>query len=156
MDQDCLEPICISTEQKGKRKMNLFNLVNEGESGEKRHGNECPLSKEELGRSAWGLLHTMSMYYPVKPNQKQKGKMKGFLEGFSEFFPCKTCSAHFRTDIARIKPKLDTREEFAIWVCQIHNETNRMLGKPEFNCDYDGLRKRWYKNETCQDSHPYV
>ena len=154
MDQDCVEPICISSEgtgTTGRRKMNLFDMVNEGED---EHKAECPLSKEELGRNTWGLLHTMSMYYPLKPSHKQKGKMRGFIEGFGEFFPCKTCAAHFRTDIQRIKPKLDTREEFAVWVCQIHNETNRVLGKPEFDCDYDNLRRRWYKNDNCHNSLP--
>ncbi|KAK6030227.1 hypothetical protein OSTOST_03649, partial [Ostertagia ostertagi] len=30
---------------------------------------QCPPDKDELGRSTWNLLHTMSVYYPEKPTE---------------------------------------------------------------------------------------
>lgn len=155
MDSDCEEPICISgenTHTKRRTNKTLIDLLtDEGEEKEEsEHREDCPLGKEDLGYFTWGFLHTMSVYYPLKPNPKQKKKMSGFLDGFAEFYPCKTCAVHLRTDLKRLPPQLDSREDFAVWMCNLHNETNKLLHKPLFDCDYNNIKKRGYKNNECQ------
>ena len=47
---------------------------------------DCPLDKDELGRSTWNLLHTMSVTYPTKPTGEQKKDMADFLNTLSRVF----------------------------------------------------------------------
>ncbi len=58
----------------------------------------CPLYRDELGRSTWGLLHTMAAYYPEKPNEKEENQMENFIEGLATFFPCEECSSDFQEE----------------------------------------------------------
>lgn len=50
------------------------------------------MDRAELGRSSWGLLHTITAYFPKNPNSSQQSKMKQFLNLFAEFYPCKECA----------------------------------------------------------------
>ena len=58
----------------------------------------CPLYRDELGRSTWGLLHTMAAYYPEKPNENQEKLMQNFIDGLAEFFPCEDCASDFQEE----------------------------------------------------------
>lgn len=45
---------------------------------------DCPVDKDELGRSTWNLLHTMTVYYPEKPSADEKQAMKDTVESLSK------------------------------------------------------------------------
>lgn len=111
--------------------------------------NQCPNTREALGFFTWNYLHTMSLYYPEKPTQEQQGKMNTFMHTFAEFYPCKcnfrssVCAAHFTKDITDNPPKVASRQDFAVWLCERHNSVNSLLGKPTFDCSYQSLFKRW-------------
>ena len=45
---------------------------------------DCPVDKDELGRSTWNLLHTMAAYYPEKPSGDEKKSMKDTIESLSK------------------------------------------------------------------------
>lgn len=40
-------------------------------------------------------------------------------------------------------PNLEDQKELSLWVCRQHNYVNKILGKPQYSCDYEGLMKRW-------------
>ena len=63
----------------------------------------CPNTRESLGFFTWNFLHTMAIYYPQKPTEEQKEKMRNFVTGLAEFYPCKVCAHHFRKDIQNSK-----------------------------------------------------
>lgn len=48
---------------------------------------DCPVDKDELGRSTWNLLHTMTVYYPDKPNVEEQQAMKNTVESLSKVSP---------------------------------------------------------------------
>lgn len=59
---------------------------------------DCPLDKDELGRSTWGFLHTMASYYPEKPTTTQLQNMTKFFNIFAEFYPCEPCALDFKEE----------------------------------------------------------
>lgn len=59
---------------------------------------DCPLDKDQLGRSTWGFLHTMAARYPKKPDVQQQNDMSQFIHLFSKFYPCDICAADFREE----------------------------------------------------------
>jgi hypothetical protein len=36
--------------------------------------------------------------------------------------------------IQEFPPKLDSRDEFILWICESHNRVNLRLGKPTYDC----------------------
>ncbi|KAM0731192.1 FAD-linked sulfhydryl oxidase ALR [Formica fusca] len=101
----------------------------------------CPLDKDELGSKSWALLHSMAAYYPDKPNEKQKTEMKNFFHIFSKFYPCNICADDLQEQLKRTPPETGSQEKLSQWLCKIHNEVNKKLGKPEFDCKL--VNQRW-------------
>ncbi|CAI7678010.1 unnamed protein product [Penicillium pancosmium] len=115
---------------------------------------DCPPDVEALGRSTWTLLHSMAATYPEKADTKQQEDMGGFLKLFSRLYPCWVCADDFQGWMAHPsgnnRPKLGGRKEFGWWMCEAHNEVNRKLGKPEFDCRF--WEERWrsgWKDGRC-------
>ena len=105
-----------------------------------------PLNAIELGRSTWPLLHRMSLSYPVNPSVEAKQRMLSFIKGFSLVYPCRTCREDFQQKIREEPPKLDSRQDFALWLCDQHNIVNRKLGKKEFKCTVRRLELLYGRN----------
>ena len=60
--------------------------------------------------------------------------MASLIKSFSWIYPCRTCASDFRDTVREEPPKLDSREEFALWLCRQHNLVNVKLGRSEFKC----------------------
>lgn len=105
---------------------------------------ESPPTKEELGRRAWTLLHTMASNFPDKPTIEQSEKAEKFIELVGDLYPCSECADHFRELIEKHPPRTESRKEFSQWMCEAHNIVNERLGKPTFDCSV--VDERWKVN----------
>ncbi|QKX62966.1 uncharacterized protein TRUGW13939_10134 [Talaromyces rugulosus] len=116
--------------------------------------NECPPDVEQLGRSTWTLLHSLTASYPTTASNEQQTDMRSFLGLFSKLYPCWVCADDFRSWMAdpsgKNEPRLSSRAEFGQWMCEAHNAVNRKLGKKEFDCNF--WEERWrtgWKDGRC-------
>uniref|UniRef100_A0A1I7S9R3 Sulfhydryl oxidase n=1 Tax=Bursaphelenchus xylophilus TaxID=6326 RepID=A0A1I7S9R3_BURXY len=111
---------------------------------------DCPVDKDELGRSTWNLLHTMSVYYPDEPTATDKKDMNDTLTALSKTYPCPPCAEDLRKDLKKNPPKLESRDALSQWMCEMHNRVNQKLGKEKFDCTK--VMERWYdgwKDGSC-------
>ena len=103
---------------------------------------DCPPDVEELGRSSWTLLHTMTASYPEKPSSVQQTETKQFINLFGKMYPCWVCADDFRAWMKDgNEPRVSNREEFGRWACEAHNAVNVKLGKESFDCNK--WQERW-------------
>jgi FAD-linked sulfhydryl oxidase len=67
-EENCGEPVCRN-ESALEAEQNSWKAS--GSIGESKSNENCPLSKQSLGRHSWPLLHTMAAYYPKTPSEKE-------------------------------------------------------------------------------------
>lgn len=73
--------------------------------------------------------------FPEKPTPDESETLKTFIILFSRLYPCGECAAHFRTLLEKFPPQTSSRQAAAGWACHVHNQVNKRLKKPEFNCN---------------------
>lgn len=101
----------------------------------------CPPDSAELGRSTWTYLHSLAAYYPDKPTVEEKADVKSLLSSFSRTYPCKWCVSHMLPYMANKPPEVESRTALSRWMCEMHNDVNHRLGKPQFDCNK--VDERW-------------
>ncbi|PVH94844.1 hypothetical protein DM02DRAFT_485528, partial [Periconia macrospinosa] len=113
---------------------------------------DCPPDVEQLGRSSWTLLHSITGTYPTNPSPTLQAETRSFISTFAKLYPCWHCAGDFQEWMRRDgnAPRVSSREEFGRWMCEAHNAVNVKLGKPEFDCGR--WEERWrtgWKDGRC-------
>ncbi|KAG7091199.1 hypothetical protein E1B28_010250 [Marasmius oreades] len=91
-------------------------------------------AKAELGRATWKLLHTMTLRYPEHPTEDERHALASYFHLFSRLYPCGECAAEFQALLKKYPPQTSNRLNAALWLCSVHNEVNKRLKKPDFDC----------------------
>jgi len=99
-------------------------------------GNETV--KAELGRAAWKLFHTTFARFPDTPTQEESGMLLAYVHLFQRLYPCGECATHFGEILDQYPPQVSSRSAAAAWGCHVHNEVNKSLMKPVFDCSEIG------------------
>lgn len=109
-----------------------------------------PTTRESLGRATWTFLHTLAATHPAAPSSASSGRLARFVRDFSHIYPCDPCASSLRVILERMPPENAARaggSAFADYMCRVHNEVNKELGKDEFDCGKVG--ERWGVCESC-------
>ncbi|KAL6867635.1 hypothetical protein ACP4OV_015659 [Aristida adscensionis] len=113
------------------------------EAAKEKDAKPAPLTKEEVGRATWMLLHTIAAQFPDGPTRQQKRDAKELMHIISRLYPCKECADHFKEVLKANPVQAGSQAEFSQWLCYVHNVVNRSLGKPIFPCQR--VNARWGK-----------
>ncbi|TFK45073.1 ERV/ALR sulfhydryl oxidase domain-containing protein [Crucibulum laeve] len=95
-------------------------------------GNET--AKAALGRATWKLLHTTTLRFPEHPTADERDALNSYFFLTSRLYPCGECAAEFQQLLKKFPPQTSSRRAAALWLCSVHNEVNKRLKKPEFDC----------------------
>ena len=82
------------------------------------------------GPHYWFFLHTVTMTYPIKPNDSAKKKYYNLIQNLPLFIPNVSMAKSFQEtlDMYPVSPYLDTRDSLTRWMHFIHNKINKRLG----------------------------
>ena len=117
--KDCEHPACASKMDLFKRAQSAYpaprDETTKGLTGSDGHSsvitsssppvNNCPLDREELGRSTWNLLHTIAAYYPDQPTAAEQESVRQLFVILAQFYPCEVCAQDFRDSVAANPPR---------------------------------------------------
>ena len=80
----------------------------------------------------------MMARFPEKPSADDRLALKTYIQLFARLYPCGDCASHFQKLIAKYPPQTGSRNSAAGWACFVHNEVNKRLKKPLFDCNNIG------------------
>ena len=116
------------------------------------------------GPHYWFVLHTITLTYPLKPNETVKKKYYDFIQNLPIFLPVENIGNYFSEllDKYPVSPYLDSRESFIKWMYFIHNEVNKELGYDEqtlsetlesYYKQYDSLERKATYNKAAKEQY---
>ena len=97
------------------------------------------------GPSMWHSLHTISFNYPVKPTTENKQDYYKFFLSMKNVLPCKYCRLNYVKNLKEVPLTMKTMENrntLSIWLYDLHEEINKMLGKKS-NLTYEDVKLRY-------------
>ncbi len=84
------------------------------------------------GRHGWIFLHSITMAYPDKPTANDKQQFGDFFMLLPDVLPCSACKQHLKEHMCKypLQEALQSKTALVEWLINIHNLTNKTLGKP--------------------------
>jgi FAD-linked sulfhydryl oxidase len=76
--------------------------------------------------------------------------MLGLVSALPVLYPCHHCAEDLGEDLKANPPDVSSGERLSKWLCGMHNNVNRKLGKDEFDCSkvFERWRDGW-KDGRC-------
>ena len=120
---------------------------------------------EIWGPHYWFFLYTLTLSYPLNPNNITKKKYYDFIQNLPLFIPSNEIGNDFSKflDEYPVSPYLESRESFTKWLHFVHNKINIYLGKKIIS--YEEALNNYYNNyklktvkqlEEKKNKHKYI
>ena len=90
------------------------------------------------GNSYWDTAHLITFSYPVSPSDEDRQTIRDFFMIFKKVLPCEKCRNNFNEHLKTYPLNdsvLESRYNLIVWLINIHNEVNKMLGKKVMSID---------------------
>ena len=86
------------------------------------------------GPHAWFFLHSVSLMYPEHPSEQDKHNYFNFFIQLKNVLPCIICRQNYNNHLIKypLKKSLNSREDLARWLVNIHNEVNKIHKKKQY------------------------
>ena len=154
----CGDPVCQSTSDMFSK---ALKMQKGKESATTLRAKQCPLNRDEIGRSTWDVIHTIAAHFPESPDSAQKDAALLFMASLALLYPCSICAPDFQEFVQKNPPRfeklftfciisnvvlfvrVETREEFVLWCCELHNHINEKLGKATTTCNVASMDALW-------------
>ncbi|KAK9868626.1 hypothetical protein WJX84_012451 [Apatococcus fuscideae] len=75
-----------------------------------------PVTKEDLGRATWTLLHTLAAQYPQNPTRRQQKDVQALVDLLTRIYPCSDCAKHFGELVRKRPPQTGSGEDLQQWI----------------------------------------
>lgn len=105
------------------------------------------------GRQAWHFIHMVAISYPPEPTETDKQRYLTFLQVLEHILPCNICGEHFKENMEKHPPRLNSRKDFFEWTVDMHNLVNESNGKSILS--YDEAEAQVMKNAKINDPDSY-
>lgn len=113
------------------------------------------------GKILWNFLHTISFNAdPISINSEDREKYNEFLLSLRHVLPCKSCRENYAKNLEELGYNkdivLENRRSFSMFIYRLHNQVNKMLGKP-CTLTYDQVRDRYEMfRARCYNETPII
>ena len=112
------------------------------------------MDSDTWGPHGWFFLHTITFTYPDNPSPMEKAQYYNFFNNLQYVLPCAICKKNYPNHLKSIPlddKALSNRKSLSKWLVDIHNITNKELGKKEMKYkevikQYDTVYNKSYNN----------
>jgi hypothetical protein len=113
------------------------------------------LSPSVWGPFFWHTMHIVALSYPAEPSYAHKRAAKDFFESLGHLVPCPKCREHYQQHLQKmpIGPHLDRRDDLFRWTVNVHNEVNKLTGKPVVS---EGESIQFYRRIGARGTTPVI
>jgi len=107
------------------------------------------------GKAGWRFIHHIALNFPDNATESEKQDYLNFLNSIDKVLPCPICGVHFKDNMIKHPPRLDSKREFFNWSVDMHNEVNISQGKPIVSHDdaFNQIMESWQKDYVSNGLH---
>jgi hypothetical protein len=89
------------------------------------------LSPKLWGKEGWRFIHFVAVTY--QPSKKEE--YLKFFQNLPEILPCPVCGEHFKENMAKLPPRMESNQTLFEWSVDMHNLVNKENGKKIYTYD---------------------
>jgi hypothetical protein len=109
------------------------------------------------GPHAWIFLHSITYNYPDNPTTNEINNNYDFFTALQDILPCNKCRYHYKKNLEKFpltSEVLSSKQNLIKWLFKIHNNINKMNGKPEITfSEMNNIYNNLYSQKNVPDNN---